>query len=204
MHFSRRRFMQYAAASSAAAIGFEGFLREPGDVEFTEHRLDRQSNDGRAIRFAQLSDLHLGGVGAMHHEIAARIAGLGLDCLLITGDAIDGNHHLADLDEFLSLFKPGLPKFAVLGNWEHWGHVSRANPPIDFDSYGVRYLFAGHTHGGQVNLAGLTPFMPPGCGDYVKGWYRERMPAMYVVRGIGTSILPVRIGSLPEVAVFTW
>jgi uncharacterized protein len=282
MKFTRRRFLAYTAAAGTAALAYEGLLREPGDVEFTEHRLGQGA---AGIRFAQLSDLHLTGVGAMHREIAERLGKLDLDCILITGDAIDGNHHLPDLDDFLSLFNRRLPIYAILGNWEHWGHVStpalrelyerhggrllvnetvshesgggtlvitglddlvgapsielalrdrapapnhillahspiyrdyladynrlvrgdtsRVNTPIDFDSYGIRYLLAGHTHGGQVNLAGLTPFMPPGCGEYVKGWYRDRMPQMYVSRGIGTSILPVRLGSRPEVALFT-
>jgi hypothetical protein len=287
MKITRRRFLKYAAATCAAAVAFEGFVREPGDVEFTEHALDRGGDrDGGTLRFAQLSDLHLTGVGPTHRAIAARIARLGADFLIITGDAVDGNHRLADLDEFLSLLPRTLAKYAILGNWEHWGHVniaalralyeshggellvnrtatfehagrrvaitgvddpagapsielalagvepsrdhiilahtplyrdyladynrlirgdrSRVNPPIDFDSYGIRYVFSGHTHGGQVNLAGFTPFMPPGCGDYVKGWYGERAPRMYVCRGIGTSILPIRLGSRPEVAVFTW
>jgi predicted MPP superfamily phosphohydrolase len=61
-----------------------------------------------------------------------------------------------------------------------------------------------YTHGGQVSLLGIRPFMPPGCGDYVQGWYRERGPDLYVSRGIGTSILPIRIGARPEVPLFTY
>lgn len=286
MKITRRRFLQYSAAAGAAALAFDGLIWEPGAVEFTEHLIESSGGSNAAIRFAQLSDLHLTGVGAMHRTIAEHLSKLDLDCILITGDAIDGNHHLPDLDELLSLFPRALPKYAILGNWEHWGNVniealralyarhggellvnatatlatssakllisgiddiagapsielalrgvepaenhiilahspvyrdyladynrlirddsSRINPTIDFDSYNIRHLFAGHTHGGQVNLAGATFFMPPGSGEYVKGWYRERAPAMYISRGIGTSILPVRIGSRPEVAVFEY
>jgi predicted MPP superfamily phosphohydrolase len=54
-----------------------------------------------------------------------------------------------------------------------------------------------------VNLLGITPFLPKGSGDYVKGWFRDGRPNLYVSRGIGTTILPVRLGARPEVAVFT-
>ncbi|MBL8013594.1 MAG: metallophosphoesterase [Candidatus Omnitrophica bacterium] len=63
-------------------------------------------------------------------------------------------------------------------------------------------VLSGHTHGGQVNLLGFIPVLPPGSGRYVKGWYKEKPPAMYVSSGIGTSLLPLRMGVLPEVTVF--
>jgi predicted MPP superfamily phosphohydrolase len=65
----------------------------------------------------------------------------------------------------------------------------------------IPWILAGHTHGGQVGVPGLriTPF---GSGEYVRGWYRATPPSLYVSRGIGTSVVPLRIGSRPEVAVF--
>lgn len=63
---------------------------------------------------------------------------------------------------------------------------------------------AGHTHGGQVAPLGFAPVRPPGSGRYVAGWYRDPGAPMYVSRGIGTSIIPVRIGATPEVALFDW
>jgi uncharacterized protein len=67
-----------------------------------------------------------------------------------------------------------------------------------------RMMLAGHTHGGQVNLLGFAPVLPRGSGRYVRGWFREpgRLP-LYVNRGIGETALPVRLGSVPELAVFT-
>lgn len=69
-------------------------------------------------------------------------------------------------------------------------------------------MLSGHTHGGQVTLGGLPLVLPPGSGGYVAGWYgREsvsRLPALYVSRGVGTSMLPMRIGSVPELAIFDW
>jgi hypothetical protein len=65
----------------------------------------------------------------------------------------------------------------------------------------ITAVLSGHTHVGQVNLAGWAPFTPRGSGDYVSGWYRGVAPPMYVSRGIGTSVAPVRVGARPELAV---
>ena len=64
-------------------------------------------------------------------------------------------------------------------------------------------MLAGHTHGGQVAPFGHALYRPQGSGRYVNGWYRdaERVP-MYVSRGIGTSVVPIRLGAIPEIAVF--
>jgi predicted MPP superfamily phosphohydrolase len=58
-------------------------------------------------------------------------------------------------------------------------------------------ILSGHTHGGQINLFGFVPFKPQGSGNYLKGWYKNSK--MYVSKGIGTSILPVRFGARAEV-----
>ena len=65
-------------------------------------------------------------------------------------------------------------------------------------------VLSGHTHGGQVALGSWAPMRPPGSGDYVSGWYRGTLPDLYVSRGLGTSIVPVRLGSVPEIACFDW
>jgi hypothetical protein len=61
---------------------------------------------------------------------------------------------------------------------------------------------AGHTHGGQVRLFGRVLWTPPGSGDYVEGWYETAGCRLYVSRGLGMSILPIRFGSRPELSVF--
>jgi predicted MPP superfamily phosphohydrolase len=64
-------------------------------------------------------------------------------------------------------------------------------------------MLSGHTHGGQVAPFGRPLYRPRGSGRYVSGWYRDadRVP-MYVSRGIGTSVVPIRLGAVPEIAVF--
>ena len=69
---------------------------------------------------------------------------------------------------------------------------------------GVPLTLSGHTHGGQVAPLGVALTLPGGSGRYVAGWYRDAGPPMYVSRGIGTSMVPVRIGATPELARFEW
>jgi predicted MPP superfamily phosphohydrolase len=68
----------------------------------------------------------------------------------------------------------------------------------------VNLCLSGHTHGGQVRLPFFRPFwLPSGCGRYVEGWYTEQGSKMYVSRGIGTSVIPARLLSRPEIAFIT-
>lgn len=65
----------------------------------------------------------------------------------------------------------------------------------------IDLVLSGHTHGGQISFFGLVPFKPQGSGNYLKGWYKMNEPKMYVSKGIGTSILPIRFGARAEVVV---
>ena len=65
-------------------------------------------------------------------------------------------------------------------------------------------VFAGHSHGGQVRFPFFKPFyLPRGCNDYVEGWFERDGSKMYVSRGIGTSILPLRFNCRPEISIVT-
>ena len=67
---------------------------------------------------------------------------------------------------------------------------------------GVDVLFAGHTHGGQVRFPFVGPlWLPFGSGSYEQGWFGEGDTLMFVSRGVGTSILPVRFLCRPELAL---
>jgi uncharacterized protein len=92
--------------------------------------------------------------------------------------------------------------------WERVSPVATAGvadgPEVDLAPYRPQWMLSGHTHGGQVAPFGLTPFRPRGSGRYVSGWYRDAVPALYVSRGIGTSLIDARHRAVPEVAVFDW
>jgi len=73
----------------------------------------------------------------------------------------------------------------------------------------VDIILAGHTHGGQVVLPLLGPLyvpLPRKYRRYVSGLFKVGETYMYVNRGIGTSILPIRFMCSPEVTCldFKW
>jgi predicted MPP superfamily phosphohydrolase len=90
-------------------------------------------------------------------------------------------------------------------------HLVLTHCPISRDTLGLppehpaSLVLSGHTHGGQVAPFGVATILPPGCGRYVAGWYRDADgPPLYVSRGIGTSLLPIRIGATPELVQIDW
>lgn len=66
-------------------------------------------------------------------------------------------------------------------------------------------IIAGHTHGGQVKLPFLGRLIVPSDfgARYAIGHIHENNKDLYVSTGIGTSILPVRFGVLPEIEILT-
>lgn len=61
---------------------------------------------------------------------------------------------------------------------------------------------SGHTHGGQLNLFGWRPLVPPpNRGNYTYGHYRDGQRSLVVSGGIGFSGVPIRIGQAPEITV---
>jgi predicted MPP superfamily phosphohydrolase len=68
----------------------------------------------------------------------------------------------------------------------------------------VALTLAGHTHGGQVTLAGFAPIIPSKYGQrYRYGQIVEDGRNMIVSAGLGCSKLPVRFGAPPEIVLVT-
>ena len=70
---------------------------------------------------------------------------------------------------------------------------------------GVHLLMAGHTHGGHLALPGHRPlFMPSPMGRlYPHGLHEVEGTTLFVSRGVGGSLVPIRTFAPPDVAVFT-
>lgn len=75
------------------------------------------------------------------------------------------------------------------------------------------WMLSGHTHGGQFNFLGLTPFAIgfERCGGKsrlaparVSGAERFGRTNLLVSKGIGTSRIPLRIGVRPEIHLLTF
>ena len=86
-------------------------------------------------------------------------------------------------------------------------HILLSHYPVSFDNAaksGVDLVLAGHTHGGQIRLPFVGAlWLPFDSGEYEAGWYERNGSRMYVSRGVGTSILPIRFLCRPEIAVIT-
>jgi uncharacterized protein len=68
----------------------------------------------------------------------------------------------------------------------------------------VGLMLSGHTHGGQVVFPGGAPFVPSAYGQkYRHGVVQAPETTVYVSRGLGTSIAPVRVASRPELTLIT-
>ena len=62
----------------------------------------------------------------------------------------------------------------------------------------------GHTHGGQVAIFGHALKSASRYGSrYRSGWYREENVDILVSNGVGTSLLPVRLGARPQIHQLT-
>lgn len=92
---------------------------------------------------------------------------------------------------------PGAPRIVL-------GHAPAIAEKIDPD--GVQLILTGHLHGGQI----LVPFYGPLARNtvcfatkmYTAGLYHVDGMNLYSNRGIGTSVVPLRFLSRPEIAVF--
>lgn len=112
--------------------------------------------------------------------------------------------HQPLLDEPVGTFlniDVGAPRFVMMHNPASFENIPAGAAPV---------AVAGHTHGGQIRI----PFTPEwSMLTYVQsepvhtdGWikdYGQPKNELYVNRGIGFSLIPVRINCRPEITLFT-
>ena len=71
-----------------------------------------------------------------------------------------------------------------------------------YTDYEIDLVLSGHAHGGQFVVPFLGGLVAPGQGffpEYDSGLYLEGDTKMIVSRGIGNSIIPIRVNNRPEV-----
>lgn len=119
-----------------------------------------------------------------------------------------GSLRITGLDDFVG-GRPNLSA-ALDGVEPAAAHLLLAHCPAQRDSLAppvgqaIDLVLSGHTHGGQIAPFGMAIVTPSGSGRYVSGWYRDGGVPMYVSRGLGTSLVPARLGSTPELVVVDW
>lgn len=143
---------------------------------------------GRSIRTA----LEQVGIAVLENEVVEldlagrplQIAGLG--CAV---------SRRADLPAVLAALDPERPAILV-------SHVPDA---VAYVPDHVLLTVAGHTHGGQVRLPGIGPLWTMSAlpRRFARGHHRVGRRHLLVTSGVGTSLLPVRLGVPPEYVVAT-
>lgn len=81
--------------------------------------------------------------------------------------------------------------------------------PELFDLYAnenIDLIFSGHAHGGQFRIPFVGGLIAPDQGlfpKYTSGAYTQNQSTLIVSRGLGNSIIPIRIFNRPEIVVVT-
>lgn len=92
---------------------------------------------------------------------------------------------------------------ALRGSYPDEMKLLLAHNPIIFRQavrYGVDLTFSGHTHGGQVKIRDPQKRLLP-KRKLSSGLHRRRNSQIYITRGIGTVVLPVRYQCPPEISL---
>ena len=106
-------------------------------------------------------------------------------------DLIMGQRPVQGLRAAAARAQPGKPLIALVHEPRLWTML----PP------NVDLLLAGHTHGGQIQIFGWPQFKKLDS-QYLRGRFRNPGgQQMLVSAGIGTSIVPVRLGTQGEIVV---
>ncbi|MCY8643679.1 metallophosphoesterase [Bacillus haynesii] len=81
--------------------------------------------------------------------------------------------------------------------------VHEPDAALTAKQFPVNLQISGHTHGGQIQIPVFGPLITPPYGEiYTEGMYETAGMKIYVNRGIGTTRLPLRFLSKPEITVF--
>tara|TARA_R110002020_G_scaffold154610_7_gene334629 strand:+ start:9623 stop:10516 length:894 start_codon:yes stop_codon:yes gene_type:complete len=118
------------------------------------------------------------------------LAGLGDQLALLPGSGRAHSQGIDDLDATLAAITDDGPVLLM-------AHEPDIFPSVD---HRVSLTLCGHTHGGQLNLFGWRPFSASrGSAAYPAGYFEVDGRALIVSRGLGCSVLPLRIGAYPEI-----
>jgi predicted MPP superfamily phosphohydrolase len=133
-----------------------------------------------------------------------RLQEIGIRLLDNEGETIDwqgGQFFLAGIDD--AFYGQAKPQQALQDRATGLATIVISHAPCvvyRLESAAVGLVLSGHTHGGQVRLPWWGALMtPPGSAKFQQGEYQFGAMRLYVNRGIGNSILPVRFLCSPEV-----
>jgi uncharacterized protein len=116
-------------------------------------------------------------------------------------DARDASFWLAGVDDHM-VGKTDLPA-ALRGSYPDEMKLLLAHNPIIFRHavrYGVDLTFSGHTHGGQVKVRDPQKRILR-KRKLTNGLHQRKDSQIYITRGIGTVVLPIRYQCPPEISL---
>lgn len=128
-HLTRRRLL-VGAGTLAATATLDALAIEPSwlDVHRVQVPVESLPNALGGFTIAQVTDAHLTSLGRVETKILAAIQSASPQLVVLTGDLIDSLDHADALAELCAeLSRTGARIVATLGNWEHWGHIARAD-----------------------------------------------------------------------------
>lgn len=136
-------------------------------------------------RDAWRSELEDTGIVVLENDVSTLETSAGPVCVRGLGDFYSGNYQETS-------FPP---------ECEHLSKLTITHDPAAAFQPGVEGLiFAGHTHCGQVSLPLIGPLWAPTKAPREAwcGLYQDELRTLWVSSGVGTSILPVRLGTRSE------
>ena len=116
---------------------------------------------------------------------------------LAVGGVADLISDVIDIGALLSGIPPGMPRIILSHNPDVFA-LWPAGTRLDL-------MLSGHTHGGQVRLPILgAPYVPSSHGErFAEGLVEEDGRRLYVSRGVGVLLVPIRWGCPAEVTAIT-
>ena len=121
---------------------------------------------------------------------------------------------LSDPDFLTSDYIDGTDTSKVEEKLKEWSEIEGfkillSHRPELFDLYSennIDMIFSGHAHRGQIRLPFVGGLVAPDQGlfpKYTAGSYTSNTSTMYVSRGLGNSLFPVRVFNRPEIISVT-
>lgn len=136
--------------------------------------------------------------------VAHLFRGEGINMLVNEGfrfEARDCSFWLCGVDDYM-VGKTDVPA-ALLGSYPDEMKLLLAHNPIIFreaERLGVDLTLSGHTHGGQIKIRSDEKRILP-RRRLKAGLHKRRKSQIYITRGIGTVVVPMRYQCPPEISL---